>query len=211
MPRKAAKAETPPLSLEKIDVPLEVIALPVGDPALLVAIGQAFTQKKSSVNVQGAVTQGDRKYDVNLQVKKNDTFNYDLKGKIGTMDVSLHAEKPLLWPSINVTGKIGANKVDLSNTLNLITWNVSTEGKVGSVSLDLTSDTDKEKKKTITRGKIGAMPFYNEVSAGTEVKQSHGTLGEVKIDGTGRETAPGHFVSHNVMGDVASSYQVEGQ
>jgi len=107
------------LTLEHINTPLEVAVVPIADPGLLSTVAKAIMSDRI-LSAKGSIKQGDKKYDVELDLQKTGKgqYDYNLNGKLGDMEIGIHCFRDGL--SLLMDGSIGDNPVKVKNKYSIM-------------------------------------------------------------------------------------------
>ncbi len=218
--KSTSSKETPAISLEKIDTPIEVLASPLGDPSLISILGDAILYKKN-LAISGKIAHGGGEYPVSLSLSKRSEpkeeedmgyiassrdvpkGDYTLSGKVGNMDVNIHCYTSGL--SMYLEGQMGENNIEVKNSYSLFTGKITTKGNVGKIKVDLTT---KGENPTITKGEIGGEEFYEKVEKDGDTTYAEGTLGNISLNGVSKKVDNTFNIESNVSG-IKINYTVK--
>ncbi|MCD4785628.1 MAG: hypothetical protein K8T10_17535 [Candidatus Eremiobacteraeota bacterium] len=213
------------ISLENIDTPLEAAVTPLADPGFLSAVAKAIMGGKV-MSATGTIRQGDKKYDVELNLSNNNKpetsqqpdgiimghnnnsdkefkHDYQLTGKIGDMKMDVHCYSSGL--SLFLNGSIGNNPVKIKNSYKILSGKIKTKGKIGKIPLKIES---KGKEIINVKGSLGGVKFNQKLCQVSGGATCEGRVGDFRTKGSSKETKSGQFISHTNVDGVSIDYEI---
>jgi len=212
------------ISLEEINVPIEVIACPLGDPAFLGCIAKTIRNQKG-FKAEGKIKQGNVSYNVWLSLRENNNregmdkdylissklkedsaigINYTMTGKVGAIELKLDFYSSGL--TLYVKGNVGINKVALQNKYSLFTGRLDTTGNIGGVEVELMSY---EGEPFTASGRVGSELLESTATSVQDGKVVKGKLGKTPINGRTYEENNNVIGSKMTAGDLETEYTVK--